>query len=119
MTAREVTSFSQAMHEGAVVVQAHGELDVASAPTFRAELQRAVETGQPLVVVDLEHVSFLDSAGLAVVFGAQRQLPVAQRMMLANVPDRMRRMLRLAAVDAVVDVHAPGEPQPWMDGGRA
>jgi hypothetical protein len=36
-------------------------------------------------------------------------------MLLANVPDRMRRMLRLAAVDAVVDVHAPGEPEPWLD----
>ena len=117
MTAREATSFSQAMHEGAVVVEARGELDVSSAPTFRAALQGAVETGRPLVVVDLAHVSFLDSAGLAVVFGAQRQLPVAQRMVLANVPDRMRRMLRLAAVDAVVDVHAPGEPQPWKDDG--
>jgi len=117
MTAREATSFSQAMYEGAVVVEAHGELDVTSAPSFRAALQRAVETGVALVVVDLEHVSFLDSAGLAVVFGTQRQLPVSQRMVLANVPDRMRRMLRLAAVDAVVEVHAPGEPQPWRSGG--
>ena len=119
MTAREATSFTQAMHEGAVVVEAHGELDVTSAPTFRAALQRAVETGAPLVVIDLEHVGFLDSAGLAVVFGAQRQLPVEQRMMLTNVPDRMRRMLRLAAVDAVVDVHAPGEPLPWRTDGSA
>ena len=117
MTAREVTSFSQTLHGEAVVVEAHGELDVVSAPAFRAALADAVATGQPLVVVDLEHVQFLDSAGLAVVFGAQRTLPVSQRMTLANVPDRMRRMLRLAAVDAVVDVHAPGEPEPWLDRG--
>jgi anti-sigma B factor antagonist len=116
MTAREATSFTHAVHDGAVVVEAHGELDVSSAPAFRAAVQRAVEGDRPLVVIDLAHVSFLDSAGLAVVFGAQRMLPVSKRMMLANVPDRMRRMLRLAAVDAVVDVHAPGEPQPWLDG---
>ncbi len=115
MTAREATSFTQEVRGGAVVVQAHGELDVASAPAFRAAVQRAVEVDRPLVVIDLAHVSFLDSAGLAVVFGAQRLLPVSQRMLLANVPDRMRRMLRLAAVDAVVDVHAPGEPEPWLD----
>ena len=119
MTAHEVTSFIQVSHETAVVVEAHGELIVASAQDFRAALQRAVETGQPLVVVDLAHVSFLDSTGLAVVLGAQRRLPATQRLVLANVPDRMRRMLRLAAVDAVVDVHAPGEPQPWKDGGTA
>jgi anti-sigma B factor antagonist len=117
MTAREITSFSQAVHRDAVVVEAHGELDVVSAPTFRAAVADAVATGRPLVVVDLAHVQFLDSAGLAVVFGAQRTLPVSQRMTLANVPDRMRRMLRLAAVDSVVDVHAPGEPQPWLDHG--
>ncbi len=115
MTAREATSFSQAVHPQAVVVEAHGELDVLSAPAFRTAMADAVGTGQPLVVVDLAHVQFVDSAGLAVVFGAQRTLPVGQRMVLANVPDRMRRMLRLAAVDAVVDVHAPGEPQPWLD----
>ena len=117
MTAREATSFSQSLHPDAVVVQARGELDVNNAPAFRAAIQQAVESGRPLVVVDLAHVSFLDSAGLAVVFGAQRMLPVSQRMLLANVPDRMRRMLRLAAVDAVVDVHAPGEPQPWLNAG--
>ena len=91
----------------------------AAAPAFRAAVQRAVETGRAVVVVDLTHVSFLDSAGLAVVFGTQRALPVSQRMVLANVPDRMRRMLRLAAVDAVVDVHAPGEPLPWRTDGSA
>lgn len=116
MTAREATSFSQAVYPTAVVVEAHGELDVVSAPAFRAVMADAVGTGLPLVVVDMAHVQFVDSAGLAVVFGAQRSLPVSQRMTLANVPDRMRRMLRLAAIDAVVDVHAPGQPQPWLDG---
>jgi len=116
MTAREVTSFQQALYPGAVVVEAHGELDVLSAPAFRSAMADAAATGRPIVVVDLTHVQFVDSAGLAVVFGAQRSLPVSQRMTLANVPDRMRRMLRLAGVDAVVDVHAPGEPQPWLDG---
>lgn len=115
MTAREASSFTQETYGRAVVVQAHGELDVVSAPAFRSALKDAVETGRPLVVVDLAHVQFLDSAGLAVVFGAQRSLPLSQRMTLANVPERMRRMLRLAAVDAVVDVHAPGDPQPWLD----
>ena len=116
MTPHEVTSFSQTVHDRAVVVEAHGDLDVAGAPAFRAALQRAVAEDRPVVVVDLEHVSFLDSAGLAVVFGTQRQLPVSQRLVLVNVPERMRRMLRLAAVDSVVEVHPAGEPQPWLDG---
>jgi anti-sigma B factor antagonist len=117
MTAREVPSFTPTLHPGAVVVEVHGEIDVLSAPAFRTALAEAVATGRPVVVVDLAHVAFMDSAGLAVVFGAQRTLPVSQRMVLANVPDRMRRTLRLAAVDAVLDVHAPGEPESWLDEG--
>ena len=111
----DVTTFTQALHAKAVVVKAYGELDVVGATAFRQALQDAVATGRPTIVVDLAHVTFLDSAGLAVVFGAQRQLPVSQRLVLANVPDRMRRMLRLAAVESVVEVHGPGEPQPWLD----
>jgi anti-anti-sigma factor len=118
MTARESTSFTQVLHPRAVVVEAHGELDVVSAPAFRAAVADAVATGLPLVVLDLAHVQFVDSAGLAVVFGAQRTLPVSQHLTLANVPDRMRRMLRLAGVDAVVEVHGPGEPQPWAEEGE-
>ena len=115
MTTHEVTSFTQTLHDRAVVVHARGELDVLGAPAFRQALQDAVDTGRSVVVVDLEQVAFLDSAGLAVVFGAQRQLPVSQRLVLTGVPDRMRRMLRLAAVESVVEVHGPGEPQPWLD----
>lgn len=111
----EIAYFTQALHEGAVVVHAHGDLDVAGAPGFRQALQEAVATGRPQVVVDLADVAFLDSAGLAVVFATQRQLPVSQRMVLTNVPDRMRRVLRLSAVESVVEVHGPGEPQPWLD----
>ncbi len=111
----QTTSFTQAVHDRAAVVHAHGELDVAGAQAFRQALQEAIAIGRPLVVVDLADVGFLDSAGLSVVFATQRTLPVTQRMVLVNVPDRMRRILRLAAVESVVEVHGPGEPQPWLD----
>ncbi|WP_298460525.1 STAS domain-containing protein [uncultured Cellulomonas sp.] len=117
MTAREATSFSQSLHAGAVVVEAHGELDVATAPAFRTAVRNAVDTGRALVVVDLGHVSFLDSAALSVLFAAQRGLPLTQRITLVEVPERMRRMLRVSGVDAVVDVHGPGAPRPWLDDG--
>jgi len=115
VTANAEASFTQTLYEAAVVVEAHGSLNVVGVPGFRAALQRAVETDKALVVIDLADVSFLDSAGLAVVFRAQRLLPVSQKMVLVNVPDRMRRVLRLAGVNAVVDVQEPGDPQPWLE----
>ncbi len=115
MTAREATSFRVTQRGPVTVVEAHGELDTSSVGAFRSALETAVGTGAPLVVVDLEHVSFLDSAGLSVIFGVQRSLPVEQRLALGNVPARMLRTLRLASVTSVVEVHPQGEPQPWRD----
>ena len=113
MTPAEATSFRQLEDEEVVVLEVRGELDVSSARAFRSALEAAVATGRELVVVDLAAVSLLDSAGLAVVFGVSRQLPVTQRLLLGNVPRRMMRVLRLAAVGAVVEVHTEGDPRPW------
>jgi len=115
MTARGATSFSVVDTERAVVVRATGEVDAASSAAFRDALDRAVATGRPLVVVDLADVSFLDSAGLSVVFGVQRELPVDRQLALGNVPTRMLRTLRLAAVPSVVTIYPQGEPQPWAE----
>ena len=115
MTVRGVTSFSVTVGARAAVVEASGELDTTSVGAFRQALEAAVQAGRPLVVVDLARVSFLDSAGLAVVFGVQRTLPTEQRLALGNVPQRMLRTLRLAGVVTVLEVHPQGEPQPWQE----
>lgn len=115
MTARAATSFSVDDTERAAVVRAAGDVDASTAGAFRAALLRAAQCGRPLVVVDLAQVSFLDSAGLSVVFAVQRELPVERSLALGNVPTRMLRTLRLAAVPSVVTVHPEGEPQPWAD----
>ena len=115
MTVRGVTSFTSTTGARSVVVEATGELDTTSVAAFREALEAAVRADLPLVVVDLGRVTFLDSAGLSVVFGVQRTMPPPQRLVLGNVPQRMLRTLRLAGVVAVVEVHPQGEPQPWRD----
>ena len=115
MTARAATSFTVDDTDRAGVVRATGEVDAASSGAFRNAPDRAVALGRPLEVVDLAEVPFLDSAGLSVVFGVQRELAVERQLVLGNVPTRMLRTLRLAAVPSVVTVHPQGEPQPWAD----
>jgi anti-sigma B factor antagonist len=54
----------------AVVV---GEVDSASAPTLRRELDSALDATPAELVVDLDAVTFLDSAGLSVLATAHRR----------------------------------------------
>ncbi|QFZ22250.1 STAS domain-containing protein [Saccharothrix syringae] len=57
--------------EGVTVVAASGEIDMLTAPQLRAEVLRHLDGGDTLVL-DLSGVSFLGSAGLAVLVEASQ-----------------------------------------------
>ena len=57
---------------GHVLVTVAGEIDIVTAPHLRDRLAAAAASGRRLVV-DLDQVSFLGSAGLDVLAGAARQ----------------------------------------------
>lgn len=115
MSGRSAASVSRTTGPRAVVLHVRGELDALVLPEFRSALEAAVAETAPVVVVDLEHATFLDSSCLSVVFAARRALPPGRDLVLGNVPARMMRTLRLAAVVRVVDAYPLGEPQPWRD----
>jgi anti-sigma B factor antagonist len=60
-------------HEGIMVVEVAGELELHNAPQLRAELLRACEVDQPCVVVDLSGLTFIDSTGIGVLVGALKR----------------------------------------------
>ncbi len=73
--------------DGAVVVVARGELDLASADDLRTVL-RGPEAQAETVVLDLRGVTFIDSSGLSVIVGHNR------RAEAERVPLRDRRRWR-------------------------
>lgn len=86
-------------------VRVHGELDLASAPTLIGRLDEVVARRPAVVVVDVAEVPFVDSAGIAAVLRAYRQLkaqggelrlgplsPVAERIFdVAGLLDQLPR----------------------------
>ena len=58
--------------DGTVVIEIRGELDVASAGLLRARLVDTVATLRPIcIVVDLRHVTFVDSTGIGAIAAGQ------------------------------------------------
>jgi anti-sigma B factor antagonist len=67
----EVVRFEVVGHgDDALVVHVLGEIDTLTAPVLRGELDEHLPT-VPLVVLDLSQVTFLGSAGLAVLVAAK------------------------------------------------
>jgi anti-sigma B factor antagonist len=95
-----------------------GDLDALTAPAFRHTLELAARQSNGLLVVDMHDLRFMDSAGLAALVGVHRQLSPERSLALGNVPARMQRMLRVAAMSAVLPVHEEGDPWPWPDAVR-
>jgi anti-sigma B factor antagonist len=63
--------------DGAVRLTADGEVDSSSAPLLRAEIDAVLDTCPAELVIDLDGVTFLDSAGLSVLAGTHRRTAAA------------------------------------------
>lgn len=90
--------------EGAVVLAASGEVDLATADQFQ-EAVRAAGAGAERLIVDLEQLGFLDSSGVRALLLAARDVGV-RRVSVVCPPTntRVRRVLEAVRFDELVPV---------------
>src|SRR3954452_21728375 len=98
----------QVSHEprdGAVVVVASGEIDLATSPELRAALL-AEDAQASTVVLDLRQVSFIDSSGLGVIVGQQKRAQERNERFAVAVGGAaaVQRILDLSGLVKVLDV---------------
>ena len=85
------------------VLDIRGDLDVYSSPTLRHQILDRIDSGNGRIIVDLEHVDFLDSAGVAVMVGGLRRARDRNgALVLVQPGDQAQRMLRLTDLDKVL-----------------
>lgn len=80
------------------VIKVIGRIDSATAPRFAEEVNEIVENGRFKLVIDMEELDFISSAGLRVLIGAQKTCKRYNRgeVVLANVPETIMASLELA-----------------------
>jgi anti-sigma B factor antagonist len=88
-----------------VVIEVDGELDLGSSPQLQQALDYARREHPGLVVIDLAKLRFTDMAGLRVLMEAQEQSDrEGGKLVLANVPEPVRRVMKLARVNGVFTI---------------
>ena len=89
---------------GAVVATPLGEIDLAVADDVRARLSAAAqEAGASCLVVDLGRVSYIDSAGVELLFRLRVELEDAEVDVVVVAPPgtRAARLLSIVGLEAV------------------
>ena len=97
---------SESVADGCAVLAISGEVDVYSAPAFRDRMMALLDA-DPLLVVDLSGLAFIDSTGLGVlVAGRNRALERGGAVAFVCTQDRVLKLLRITGLDSVFDIHA-------------
>jgi anti-sigma B factor antagonist len=91
-------AITTAQVDGTVVVRPRGEVDIATSPALRTELDAC----EGAVVLDLAEVTFLDSSGLGAIAATYKRL--RDSFVLRNPRDNVR-----GAIEAVRMEHLLGE----------
>jgi anti-anti-sigma factor len=82
--------------EGAHLVTAEGELDLAAAPRLATVLSMAVASPEPVVVLDLGPATFIDSTALGAIMAASSEAEAAGKALIVAVADGpVRRLLEI------------------------
>jgi anti-anti-sigma factor len=90
-----------------VVAHVSGELDVSGAPSLGDALFDAVPTSASGAVVDFTRLEFIDSSGIAMLFGLARKLASRRQEMRVVAPsgEPVARVLDLVDFDRAAPIH--------------
>jgi anti-sigma B factor antagonist len=88
------------------VVTVCGDLDAATAPELRAELDRMFEEGGREIVVDLLKVPFVDSVALGILVEASKRSQARGGVFRVVCEDRrIARIIEITGLDRVLRIH--------------
>jgi anti-sigma B factor antagonist len=85
-------------YDGLVIVSVEGEVDLSAAALFEESLAIAAATDAPAIVLDLDRVSFMDSAGVHVLLQFSLSDQNRDRLTLTRGSSQVQRLLEITGV---------------------
>lgn len=98
-------------HDGRAHLVLTGELDLDTAPSLLTAVVAELDNGAREVVIDLTHLSFIDSSGLGTLVGCWRRAKnVEAELVVANPNEDVRVTLEITGLDQILPITS--EPVP-------
>lgn len=90
-----------------LVAKADGRIDGTNSSKFQKELETAVDTNARVVVLDLEHVSYISSAGLRVILLTAKSLQKKDaKFAVCSLSAQIREVFEISGFDKIISVQA-------------
>jgi anti-sigma B factor antagonist len=99
-------------YEDVVIVSVGGEVDLCAAPLFEESLAIAAATDVPAIVLDLDRVSFMDSAGVHVLLPFSISEQNRDRLTLTRGSSQVQRLLQITGVRRYLSFGPSPAPEP-------
>ncbi len=91
--------------EGALVISVVGRIDGLNAQEFHKNIDEEITGSDNPVVLDLEKLSYISSAGLRSILLIAKALKSKNtRFMLCSLPGPIREIFKIAGFDKIIDV---------------
>ena len=98
---------TEAVDDATHLVVVTGEIDLFTAPEFKAAVARPIDAGGDRVIVDLTGVTFIDSSSLGVLIGAHKQIVARGGALVIVCDDRaIVNTFKITGLDGVFEIVA-------------
>ena len=89
-----------------VIIEPHGRLTMETIQFFRRAIAKRIDNGWHRLILDLQHIDYLDSAGLGALVHAYTSCKLrGTRLVLVHVMGKNRELLRITKLLTVFDVY--------------
>jgi anti-sigma B factor antagonist len=93
------------IQDGIKIFRLKGRLDSNTSQGFEDELFRAISDGSNKIIVDFENLDYISSAGLGVVFKANKALLREDgRVILCSMQNYIREIFKTTGIDSFVPI---------------
>jgi len=90
-----------------IVVGVEGRMDAVSAPEFEKFLNNLIDEGALKVVVDLEALDYISSAGLrSILITAKKIQSKNGEILIASLHDTVKEIFEISGFSTIIPIHA-------------
>ncbi len=89
-----------------LILKADGRVDGANAREFQSDVEAAIEANERAVVMDMEHLSYISSAGLRVILLTAKTLRDQDtKFALCSLSESIQEVFEISGFNKIISIH--------------